>query len=109
MKPILKTTLLAVLCLILGLNLLSPAVVFADDGAARDISGAHLVTASFGIPQLFALFDNSNADTWKTAEGAFLTIQDEGGMGSLYLTFGETPGTILTGAVFFDGRGSIIN
>lgn len=92
MKRILKITLLAVLCLILGLNILSPAVVSADDGTAQDISGAHLVTASSGFPSISSLFDNNKADGWKTGEVASLTLQDEGGLGSLYLTFGKAPG-----------------
>lgn len=89
---------LLALCLILPLLpplranaeelLISPAPV----SAAEDISAAEIVTASEGFSKVSELFDGKVLQGSATVGNASLTLESEGGIGSLYFIFGETYG-----------------
>ncbi len=87
-----KSLLAAALTLLLLFSLFPPCCVSAVSDPAEDISGKDLVTEYSGFPSLYALFDNVVTDGWKTQETASITIRHEGGIGSLYLTFGSASG-----------------
>ena len=89
MNRFLKKILTAVLCLSFALGLCTPLSVLADEHAAVEISDRSLVTESTGFPSISSFFDNNKADGWKSEDVSSLTLHHEGGIGSLYLTFGN--------------------
>ena len=80
------------LCFLMAATLFPPARVTAQEGVAKDISGSGLVVESTGFPSVDSIFDQKRYDGWKTAEEASITLAHEGGIGSLYLTFGKAYG-----------------
>lgn len=88
-----KRHLTLLLCLILLLALLPSTQAAAEESNAKEISGQQLVVDSSGFPSVRSLFDTKRYDGWKTEDGAVLTLAHEGGIGSLYLTFGKSYGT----------------
>lgn len=88
-----KRRLSLLLCLLLLLTLLPGIPATAEENTAQEISGAHLVTQSSGFPSVNSLFDSKRYDGYYAQDGATLTLSHEGGIGSLYLTFGRTYGT----------------
>lgn len=54
---------------------------------AADISGMERITDQQGFGRPYALFDGSTLVETRYAEGSWLTLEDEGGIGSLYLIF----------------------
>lgn len=88
-----KRHLALLLCLILAFTLLHATQAAAEENSAQEISGQNLVVASSGFPSLGSLFDDKRYDGWNTEDGAVLTLAHEGGIGSLYLTFGKSYGT----------------
>ena len=64
----------------------------AQDNEAQEISGAHLVSDSQGFPSVYSLFDGKRYEGYTAQDQATLTLTCEGGIGSLYLTFGKSYG-----------------
>lgn len=91
MKLTPKTIVLALLCLILIFGMCPVSPVSASDSSAQEISDIGMVTAHSGFPDISILFDNIYSQGWLAEEVASLTLRHESGMGSLYLTFGQTP------------------
>lgn len=91
MKHSLKALVLAMFCLVMVLSICPPSPVSAADSAAQDISDVGMVTAHSGFPDIAILFDNNYSQGWLAEDVASLTLRHESGMGSLYLTFGQTP------------------
>ena len=87
-----KRYLALMLCFLLSFTLIPPVRVTAQEDTAKDISDARLVVASEGFPSVPSVFDKKRNDGWKTAEEASLTLAHEGGIGSLYFTFGKSYG-----------------
>jgi len=92
LKKSLKLLFTAFLSLSMLLPLLLPFPVCAVSEPAVDISSIRLVEKSSGFPSLYALFDNVTTDGWRTQDTASITLTHEGGIGSLYLTFGSFSG-----------------
>ena len=88
-----KSCLALLVSLLTLLALLSPLPASAEETAAEDISGLNLIVESEGFPSVKSLFDKKRYDGWNTQENASITLTHEGGIGSLYLTFGKTYGT----------------
>lgn len=114
MKRPLSPLLLSALCLILVAFLVCPVTVAANPEMAKDISGEALVTEHSGFQALGYLFDGKISDGWKTMETARITLAHEGGIGSLYLTFGKAYGTYTvtsndTGDTFTAGENSFVH
>lgn len=81
------------LCLALLLALTPPVPVSAEDTLAKEISGTKVVAESSGFPSISSLFDSKRYEGRTAEEGATLTLAHEGGIGSVYLTFGKAYGT----------------
>jgi LmbE family N-acetylglucosaminyl deacetylase len=114
MKRHLKPILAAVLCLCLVWGVILPIRAEANPEKAKDISGKSLVTEYSGLQALDYLFDGKISDGWKTEEAAHLSLQHEGGIGSLYLSFGKVYGlySIInndTGDVFTAGEHGFVH
>lgn len=88
-----KRHLALLLCLILAFALLPRTQTEAEENSAQEISGQNLVVTSSGFPSVRCLFDTTRYEGWNTENGAVLTLAHEGGIGSLYLTFGKAYGT----------------
>lgn len=88
-----KRNLSLLFCLILAFSLLPFLHANAEDSPAEEISAQTLVADSKGFPSVRSLFDKKRYEGWNTEDGAVLTLTHEGGIGSLYLTFGKSYGT----------------
>lgn len=82
----------AVLCLLLMVGLM-PAEVHAENNMAENISGAGIVTDNSGFPSIRALFDGKLLSGKAASEDASLTLEYEGGIGSLYFLFDAACGS----------------
>ena len=70
-----------------------PTPVRAEDNLAKDISGSEIVTDSSGFPSMKALFDGKLLSGKAASEDAFLTLEYEDGIGSLYFLFDAACGS----------------
>ena len=64
-----------------------PAYAAPADTQATEITSIDLITDSSGFPSLKHLFNNKYWETQKTEDTAYLTLEYQEGIGSLYLTF----------------------
>ena len=71
--------------LALLLGLLAPMLGLRAQAA--DISGMERITDQQGFGRPYALFDGSTLVETRYAQGSWLTLEDAGGIGSLYLIF----------------------
>lgn len=94
----------ALLCLLLLAGLF-PTAVRAEELLAEDISSPELVTDSTGFPSKNALFDGKLLSGKATAGNASLTLEYEGGIGSLYFIFDIPYGSY---TITDNGSGEII-
>lgn len=74
---------IVILCLLAG----AVCVGASAQEAAQDISGAELVSGSYGFPSEAALFDGAVLSGAATGGNAGLTLEYDSGMGSLYFLF----------------------
>lgn len=87
-----RRILAAILCLLLMIGLM-PAEVHAENNMAENISDAGIVTDSSGFPSIRALFDGKLLSGKAASEDASLTLEYEGGIGSLYFLFDAACGS----------------
>ena len=87
-----KIRCLALLLSLLMLITFLPAAAHAQQAAAEDISGAGIVTDHGGIPSVNALFDGKLLSGKAANADAFLTLEHDKGIGSLYFLFDAPSG-----------------
>lgn len=69
-----------------------PAAYAAENTAARDISGADVITDHQGFYTSTYLFDGDKYTMFNAGVNAYLTLEHEEGIGSVYFIFGMEPG-----------------
>lgn len=75
-------------CILLGAVSMSAAAYGAEDiPPATEISNDRLVTGSSGISSTYSLFDNNDRNGANTAPDAWITLESEESIGSLYIRF----------------------
>ena len=81
------------LSLVMLLTLAAPVQASAEETLAQDLSGSKVVADSTGFSSISSLFDGKRYEGRTAEEAATLTLAHEGGIGSLYLTFGKSYGS----------------
>ncbi len=64
----------------------------ANAAEAEDLSGKELVSAHKGFSNVRQLFDGRTMESLKIRKNGYITLKNEGGIGSVYLVFGEEYG-----------------